>query len=112
MFFGVVILALFLSFHAALVYHGRQVVAAAAQDGLRAAQVDGGSETSGMQAAQSTLDLAGNLESENVQVQRTDLMVTVTVTARVATPLFPVFDDVSFQVEGPVERFISEADRQ
>ena len=67
-FFGVVILALLLSFHGALIWHGRQVVAAAAQDGLRAAQLEGAVQQDGRAAAEATLALTGNLESSNVTV--------------------------------------------
>ena len=36
--FGLAMLAIFASIHAALIFHGHQVVSAAAQDGLRTAQ--------------------------------------------------------------------------
>lgn len=111
-FFSVVIFALFLSFHGALIYHGRQVVAAAAQDGLRAAQLDGATEELGVQSAQATLDLANNLDETAIAIDRGDDTVSVVVSAKVRTPFLPLFDDITFELEGPVEQFVSQADRQ
>lgn len=108
-------LAIFAVIHAALIFHGQQVVSAAAQDGLREAQLhrdSGNSRQLGENAARRTLDLAGGLSNKSVRVNRGDDTVEVVVSARVSTSLFTFFRDITVRIDGPVERFYSEAERQ
>lgn len=111
--FPSVILAFYAAVHAALVFHGREVVAAAAQDGLRAAQIEGGSAADGRAAADQTLSLAPGLRNVVVVVDDDGGdTITVRVTAEVDTLLAELFSDVSAEATGPRERFYSEAERQ
>jgi Flp pilus assembly protein TadG len=110
--FPAVILSFYFAIHAALVFHGRSVVAAAAQDGLRAAQIEGGTAADGRAAADQTLSLAPGLRNPSVNVNQTNDTVTVTVSAHVDTLLAEMFSTVSAEVTGPRERFYSEAERK
>lgn len=110
--FTATVLALFGAVHAALVFHGRAVVSAAAQDGLRAAQIEDGTEADGRAAAERTLGLAAGLQNKNIQVNRGADTVTVRVTAEVDTPLVELLNTVSAEVTGPRERFFSEPERR
>ena len=106
-----VLLLLYISSHGAMVFHGQSVVSAAAQDGLRAAQLEGGTESDGQRAAQTTAAYFQGLSNVQIDVTRTEEEVTVTVTATVETPTFSFANDVSAEVSGPTERFIKESER-
>ncbi|MEP1122626.1 MAG: TadE family protein [Ilumatobacter sp.] len=110
--FGVVVLAIFGCVHASLVFHGRSVVSAAAQDALRAVQAEGGSLADGYDAAEETLALSPGLEDTSVVITPGNDVNRVRVTATVRTPLGGFFTTVSADVEGPKERFYSEAERE
>lgn len=110
--FPAVIIAFYCAVHAALVFHGRSVVAAAAQDGLRAAQLEDGTEADGYAAANRTLALSPGLQNTDVDVSQGNDAVSVTVTAQVNTLLIGVFTNVRADVTGPRERFYSEAERR
>lgn len=110
--FPSVILAFYAAVHAALVFHGREVVAAAAQDGLRAAQIDGGTAADGRAAADQTLGLSPGLRNVVVVVDDGGDTITVRVSAEVDTLLAELFTDVSAEATGPRERFYSEAERR
>ena len=109
--FGVVVLAIFGCVHASLVFHGRSVVSAAAQDGLRAVQAEGGSVADGYEAAENTLALAPGLDDVRVVVTPGRDVVRVQVTATVRAPLGGFITTVSADVEGPKERFYAEDER-
>lgn len=111
--FPLALLALFGSVHAALVFHGRSVVAAAAQDGLAAAQIETGTADDGHAAALGTLSLSPRLGGPNVQVTLGNGgdTITVRVRARVTSTLLPFFNDVSAVVSGPKERFYDQTER-
>ena len=87
-------------------------MAAAAQDGLRAAQIEGGTAADGRAAADQTLSLAPGLRDLAVTVDASDDTITVRVTAKVDTLLAELFTNVSATAIGPRERFYSEAERQ
>lgn len=106
-----VFLLLYISIHGAMVFHGQSVVSAAAQDGLRAAQLEGGTESDGQQAAEATAAYFQGLSNVQIDVDRTDEQVTVKVTATVETPTFGFANNVSAEVSGPTERFIKESER-
>jgi Flp pilus assembly protein TadG len=109
--FPAVILAFYFAIHAALVFHGRSVVAAAAQDGLRAAQIEHGTEADGVAAANATLALSPGLTNQSVEVIQGDDTVVVKVSAEVETLLVNILTNVSAEASGPRERFYSEAER-
>jgi len=98
--------------HAALVFNGKQVVDAAAQDALNASQQFGADKSDGEDAANVTLGLAGQLDDIDVQVSKNSETVTVVVEAKVRSAFFYVANTVRSEVSGPSERFIDEADRQ
>lgn len=109
--FPAVIIAFYCAVHAALVFHGRSVVAGAAQDGLRAAQLEDGTQGDGVAAANRTLNLSPGLISRSVEVDQGTDVVTVRVSAQVNTVLIGILTDVRAEVTGPRERFYSEAER-
>jgi Flp pilus assembly protein TadG len=110
-------IALFGAIHVAVVMKARSVVAAAAQDGLHAAQIYGGTSAEGQTAAEATLALDPRLTNRNVTVAvstaggRCD-QVRVQVSARVATPVINLFNDVRADVIGPCDRFYAEDERR
>lgn len=71
-------------FQAGLWFYVREVVLAAAEEGARAASVEGGSAEAGTQTAQSFIDRTANNLVDTVQVtgRRTATRATVTVTGR------------------------------
>ena len=84
----IVITMVFLVIHAALVYHGRSVVAAAAEDAARAAQVEASTAADGRSVAFTVL--AGSdrlLPNPSVIVERSPNRVSVTVSAAVSGPI-------------------------
>ena len=110
----IAIVSVMLAIHFSLVLHGRNVAAAAAQDGLRAAQLDGATEGNGHAAASRTLALFPSIQSTEIEISRGEDMVTITVTGEVSTPLASVFkfNDFKVSLEGPVERFYAESERE
>jgi len=110
----VVIFAILMAIHLALVLHGRNVAAGAAQDALHATQRHGATSGDGHNAAERTFDLFEGINSPNVHVDRntTTDTVTVTVTGSVNTPLDGFFNSFDITVTGPIERFYTESERQ
>ena len=100
--------------HTALVFHGRSVVSAAAQDGLRAVQAEDGTEGEGVAAAEEVLALAPVLVDDSIVIEiiAGDDVNSVRVTAKIKSPFGESFTTVSANVEGPTERFYSEAERE
>jgi Flp pilus assembly protein TadG len=92
----------------ALLWHGRNVAEAAAQDGLRTARSYQGTAAMGQTAALDYLRQVAPklLTSPHVQVDRTPTTVTVHVRARVLSLLGFVGFDVTETASGPVERFV------
>lgn len=109
--FPLAALSFLLCAHTALVFHGRSVVAAAAQDGLRAAQVENGTGDDARQAAGSILDLAPGLKDRSVSVVSEGDTITVTVSAEVDTVVPGFFSDARSVATGPKERFYTEDER-
>ena len=80
----VVVTMVFLVIHAALVYHARSIVAAAAEDGARAVQVEGGTVADGRAVAAAVLaGSTGLLQAPAVAIERTATSVSVTVSGTV-----------------------------
>jgi Flp pilus assembly protein TadG len=108
----VVVTMVFLVIHAALVYHARSVVAAAAQDAARVAQAEGGTAAGGRAVAEELLRGSdGLLPAPSVQVDRSATAVTVIVSAQVRGPIPWLRPTVTASAGGPVERFVPESDR-
>jgi len=112
MMFLAVMIAIYGCVHAMLVYNARQVVSAAAQDALAAAQPEDSTAADGEAAGQATLGLGTNLISTNVAVDRNDTRVDVEASASINTPLLNILTDISVTTSGPVERFVEEDDRE
>jgi Flp pilus assembly protein TadG len=93
----------------ALLWHGRNVAEAAAQDALRTARSYQATATMGQQAALSYLSQVAPklLTSPHVQVDRTATTVTVRVRAHVSSILGMVSLSVEESASGPVEVFVA-----
>jgi hypothetical protein len=111
--FTLTVLAFYFAVHAALVFHGRSVVAAAAQDALAATQREDGTAGDGYAAANRTLGLSPGLRDVDVSVDinSANTQVRVEVSARVETALIEMGTDVSAVAVGPRERFYLETER-
>lgn len=75
---------LFVGMQAAMIYHGRTVAIAAAQEGARATAAQNGTTTAGRDAATAFITSAGGddvLQSVHVTARRTATFATVTITA-------------------------------
>ncbi|MGH9117150.1 MAG: TadE family protein [Acidimicrobiales bacterium] len=99
-----------------LYFHARQVVTAAAQDAVRAAQDADAIPANGQAAADAVLDpsiRSGLLESTHSEVTETDEMVRAVAGGRVRSLVFlPGFTlDVTGVAEGPKEQFVPEDQR-
>lgn len=112
--FPLAVLCVLLCAHAALVFHGRSVVAGAAQDGLRAAQVENGSRRDGLDAASDLLDLSPGLRDRRVSVNYAGGgdTITVIVSAQVVSVIPGLFSNVRSIATGPRERFYTEDERR
>lgn len=96
----------------ALLFHARSVVSAAAQDGVRAAQVENATSQDAQDAAQQILSgSAALLDNESVQVVPSGEFVTVTVTANVTPVVFGLSGPVTASASGVVERFRPQSER-
>jgi Flp pilus assembly protein TadG len=108
----VVVTMVFLVIQAALVYHARSIVAAAAQDGARAAQAEGGTAADARAVAAAVLDgSTGLIPAPLITVEQTATDVEVTVWAAVRGPIPWLRATVRASAGGPVERFIPETER-
>ena len=117
MLFPVVLLILFGVIQGALYFHGRNVVMAAAEQGVRAARTDGQTDRAGLAADEARRFLADTGELDNL----TALSITpdvdtetvrVTVTARTVSLLPGVpGPQISQTAAGDIERFTSSGER-
>lgn len=108
-----VFLSVLLVFHVGLVMYGRNVARAAAQDALRATQLETATEGNGRQAAERTFELANeHIDSIAISVTKTDIEVVVNVKGEINTPLDGFFNDFDITVAGPTERFYAEDERE
>lgn len=108
----IVLLAIALCIQAGLILHARNVANAAAQDGLKAAQLDGANQGNGKVAAENTLALFEGIEAAKVTVSKTTDTVTVNIEGEIAVPLNGIFSSFNVSATGPVERFYLESERQ
>ncbi len=99
-------------------YHASNVASAAAQQGARAARIDGGTEPDGEQAAARLLDgVATRLitgRRVDVAIDRSANVARVEVSGDVISVIPPIFPFPTLTVrevsEGPLERFRSPAE--
>ena len=111
--FPVLLLALMLVVQLALMFHARNLVTAAAQDGVLAAKAETGSEATARAAAEAILDEAGAsmLTDHAVTVRRDDDRARVRVTGSVIALVPGLALDVHGEAEAPIERFRNEDER-
>ena len=107
----VVLFLVMLIVQAGLYFHARQVVEAAAQEALEAAQGETATQDLGTQAGDTFLAEAGGVRDAVVDVTRSGTQVSVSVAAAAPNVLPLAVWQVSASVTGEVERFIGEADR-
>ena len=103
----------FLVIQAALVYHARSIVAAAAEDAARAAQVEDGSAADGRAVAGAVLERVGRTDPDPGRhggAER-DRRVASPSAAPVRGPIPWLHPTVSASAGGPVERFVPESQR-
>lgn len=107
------VLAFMFCAHAALVFHGRSVVSGAAQDGLRAAQIEGGGAADAVREGTEILRLAPGLKNPAIAVSTADGgdRITVTATGQVVSVIPGLLTDVRSVASGPRERFYAENER-
>lgn len=105
--FPVLVFMVMLVVQLALLWHGRNVAEAAAQDGLRSARGYQSTAALGQRDAEDYLrQVAPNLlPAPQVSVERTDTTVTVRVRAAVLS-IVPLGLAVDETAAGPVERFV------
>lgn len=107
--FPVVLLLIFTAVQGALYYHARNVALSAAQEGVRAAKAENGSNNQGRQAARAFVTQAGGedvMTGVNVTSNRGANEATVTVTGRPISVIPGVLNfRVSQTAQGPIEVF-------
>ncbi len=110
--FGLATVMVFFVIQVALLFHARSVVTAAAQDGVRAAQVENATAADAHDAASQIL--AGStalLNNESVVVTPSGEFITVTVTADVTSVAFGLTGPVTASASGVIERFRPQSER-
>lgn len=97
----------------ALAYHAKTIATAAAQDGARAAQVEGGMAGDGQAVAESFVreNAPRLLEDVMVDVDADGQNVRVEVRGRVASVVPGLRLQVHGTASGPVERFVPQDER-
>lgn len=109
---GLATVMVFFVIQVALLFHARSVVTAAAQDGVRAAQVENATAADAQAAASQVL--AGSsalLNNETVDVTTSGEFVTVTVTADVSSVALGLTGPVTASASGVIERFRPQSGR-
>ncbi len=111
---GLAFIMLFFTIQVAVGFHARSVVTAAAQDGVRAAQVENATTGDAIAATNQILNgSTGLLVDTTVSASRSGDQVTVTVTSgfRSLIPGIGLDGPVTATASGPVERFRPQAER-
>lgn len=106
-----VLLLIMLSVQFGLWLHARQVAAAAAQEGLVAAQVELGSSDAGRERAATFLAGLGGLRDVSIDAWRDETTARLEVRGVTPAVIPGMAIPVTAVAEGPVERFIPEPDR-
>lgn len=106
--FPAVLLIIMFALQFGLYLHAAQIVEAAAQEAVEAAQVEQGRPADGRAAAAALLHDLPALRGADVSVRRTATVATARVSGR-AQQLVPGLDlRVVAEAQGPVERFVPE----
>lgn len=87
-------------------FHTRAVMTTAANKGLDATRVDGGTARDGERATREFLTHAGALRSPAIDTQRGSEQASVTVSGRVVSLIFGAPIHIAVTAEAPVERVI------
>lgn len=108
----VFIMGVMLVVQAALLFHARSLVTAAAADGARATQAEHGTEHDGVAVVEALIGDGGLLEDPEVTVSRSASEVNVTISAEVRS-LVPFWrPHITATSAGPVEVFVAESERR
>jgi Flp pilus assembly protein TadG len=103
----VLFLLMFVGMQAAIIYHGRTVAIAAAQEGARAAAAQNGTATAGQSAATAFVAAAGGegtLQGVTVTSNRTATTATVVVTGATLSVIPGWTPSITQSASAPVER--------
>ena len=107
----VLLLSIMLVVQTGLWFHARQVVEAAAQEALEAAQAEMASADDGTRAGEGFLADAGGVRDAAVDVVRDAATVSVDVRGTAPNVLPLTVWQVRAAVSGEIERFVAEIDR-
>jgi Flp pilus assembly protein TadG len=107
----VVLLLIMLIVQFGLWLHAQQIAAAAAQEGLVAAQAEFGTSAAGRDRATSFLTEAGGLRQVRVESERDATSVRVEVAGVTPAVIPGMALAVGAVAQGPVERFVGETSR-
>jgi hypothetical protein len=107
----VVLLLIMLIVQFGLWLHAQQIAAAAAQEGLVAAQAEFGTSAAGRDRATSFLTEAGGLRQVRVEADRDATSVRVDVAGVTPAVIPGMALAVGAVAQGPVERFVGETSR-
>ena len=107
----VVLLLIMLIVQFGLWLHAQQIAAAAAQEGLVAAQAEFGTSAAGRDRATSFLTEAGGLRQIRVESERNATSVRVEVAGVTPAVIPGMALAVGAVAQGPVERFVGETSR-
>ena len=109
---GLATVMVFFVIQVALLFHARSVVSAAAQDGVRAAQVENATAADAQSAASQILGgSTALLNNASIAVDQSGEFVTVTVTAVVTPVVFGMSGPVTASASGVIERFRPQSER-
>jgi Flp pilus assembly protein TadG len=102
----VLLLLVFMVIQFGLWYHANQVAEAAAQEGVRTARMEDGTQEAGQSRAESFMAQNGAMvEDSSVTVTRTDETARVEVNGSIASLVPGLTFPVHAEAESPVERF-------
>ncbi len=118
MIFSVALLFFLATVHVMFVFHGNNVLKAASQDALAAAQIaladQSGADPAAIatQVCEERLKLFPGLEDGNVSVGISGDQIVITVTGKVNTPIFgDIGTDLESIASGPIEQFYQQFER-
>ncbi len=110
--FPILILILFVCVNFALVYRGKQVVSAAAQDGARVGAAEWGDEAIARRTANETLSFSSIVSAGDVDVSHGSKNVTVEVEGIVTLPFLGWTVTVESRADSPRERVLESTNRE
>ena len=118
MIFSVALLFFLATVHVMFVFHGNNILKAASQDALAAAQIAAADQTGADPVAIATaigeerLALFPGLEDGEITIGISGDQIVVTATGKVNTPIFgDIGTDLESVASGPIEQFYSQFER-